>query len=58
MLDCENCWYNAYDEQADEFFCALYLDEDEYGHMLSYQSGKCRYFRPSGDEYEIVKKQN
>lgn len=55
-MDCENCWYNAYDEACDEYFCSLYPDEDEY--LSMYQSGKCRYFRPAGDEYDIVRKQN
>ena len=26
---CDKCWYNAYDEESDEYFCDLQLDEDE-----------------------------
>lgn len=29
-LLCEKCWYNEYDEETDECFCSLVLDEDEY----------------------------
>ena len=50
-LLCEKCWYNEYDEETDECFCSLVLDEDEYVRF-------CRYFRPSGSEYDIVRKQN
>lgn len=56
--DCNECWYNEYDEEQDEYFCSLYLDEDEYGSIMGEYSGKCKYFRPFGDEYDIVRKQN
>lgn len=55
---CENCWYNEYDEEAQQDFCSLVLDEDEYVRLLSEQNKTCRYFRPSGSEYDIVKRQN
>ena len=57
---CEKCWYNTYDEEADEYFCDLQLDEDEYVRLLSdLGSGKgCKYFRPDIGEYGIVRKQN
>ncbi len=57
-MDCENCWYNEYDEENDEYFCSLELDEDEYARFIYSREEKCRYFRPYGGEYEIVKKQN
>ncbi len=56
--DCENCWYNALDEEAEEYFCSLYLDEDEFYAIKNEYNGQCRYFRPCGNEYDIVKKQN
>lgn len=57
---CEECWYNVFDEESGESFCDLSLDEDEYAKMLSdFNSGKtCKYFRPDVDEYKIVRKQN
>ncbi|MBR1812062.1 MAG: hypothetical protein IJ766_10535 [Clostridia bacterium] len=58
FADCENCWYNTLDEEAEEYFCALNLDEDEFFRMLENKSGRCRYFRPFSGEYEIVRKQN
>lgn len=44
-LLCEKCWYNEY-------------DEDEYVRFCEEQNKTCRYFRPSGSEYDIVRKQN
>ena len=37
---------------------ALVLDEDEYVRFCEEQNKTCRYFRPSGSEYDIVRKQN
>jgi len=55
---CEKCWYNSYDEEEEEYFCSLVLDEDEYVRLISQPDKTCRYFRPDGNEYDIVRKQN
>lgn len=55
---CEKCWYNSYDEEQNEYFCSLELDEDEYVRMLQDYNKTCRYFRQDGGEYEIVRRQN
>lgn len=55
---CEQCWYNEFDEETEESFCSLVLDEDEYICLLQEQNKTCRYFRPVGNEYDIVRKQN
>ena len=55
---CENCWYNEYDEETEESFCSLVLDEDEYVRVMQEKDKTCRYFRLDGSEYDIVKKQN
>lgn len=55
---CDQCWYNVFDEEADEYYCDLQLDEDEYVRFLSQQHKPCRYFKPDVDEYGIVRKQN
>lgn len=55
---CEQCFYNTLDEETEEFFCSLTLDEDEYARMLFENSRECKYFRPDVDEYGIVRKQN
>ncbi|MBQ7740579.1 MAG: hypothetical protein IJT65_05030 [Eubacterium sp.] len=57
---CDECWYNTYDEEGEEYFCSLSLDEDEYARFISDSENNkpCRYFRPDTGEYSIVKKQN
>lgn len=57
---CEKCWYNTYDEECEEYFCDLALDEDEYVQLLASASRgeSCKYFRPDIGEYGIVRKQN
>lgn len=56
---CSKCWYNTYDEELDDYYCDLQLDEDEYAKMLMMDSSKsCKYFRPDIGEYGIVRKQN
>ena len=37
-LLCEKCWYNEYDEETDECFCSLVLDEDEYVRLPLFQT--------------------
>ena len=55
---CEKCWYNEYDEETDESFCSLVLDEDEYVRLMQDKNKTGRYFRSDGNEYDIVRKQN
>ena len=52
---CDKCWYNAYDEESDEYFCDLQLDAKM---LFDDKSKPCRYFRPDIGEYGIVRKQN
>ena len=55
---CDECFYNTLDEESEEYFCSLILDEDEYAKLLFENNKDCKYFRPDRGEYEIVKKQN
>lgn len=57
---CDDCWYNTYNEDDDEYYCDLQLDEDEYARMIqeSRSNKPCKYFRPDIGEYGIVRKQN
>ena len=57
-MECDTCRYSAYDMDADEYYCSLELDEDELASFYAQKTTVCRYYRPAGDEYEIVRKQN
>ena len=54
---CELCVNYCYDEQFDEYNCAVNLDEDEMAGFLLHTRKECPFFR-FGDEYTIVRKQN
>ena len=56
-LVCEACGYYQYDEERDEYYCDVTLDEDEMARFLSGNTDNCPYFDPY-DEYKTVKKQN
>lgn len=56
---CEQCLYYDYDEEFDDYMCAMSdcMDEDEVFHRMSDPHRGCPYFR-AGDEYTIVRRQN
>ena len=33
--ECDTCWYYDYDEEYEEYYCMMELDEDEYYRILS-----------------------
>ncbi len=53
--DCESCANFAYDEEYDEYYCDVNLDEDDMGRYMSH-TFQCPYYQ-NGDEYRIVRKQ-
>lgn len=55
-VNCESCANYIYDEEFDEYYCSMNLDEDEYGRVASWSQYRCPYYR-FGDEYEVVRKQ-
>lgn len=53
---CDTCWYYDYDEEYDEYYCMMDLDEDEvYRYLISRQS-TCPFYR-QGDDYTLARKQ-
>ena len=54
---CENCAYYMYDEEMEEYYCDVNLDEDEMARFLSGTTNGCHYFDPY-DEYKTVRRQN
>lgn len=54
---CEQCAYYDYDEEYDEYFCSINLDEDEMEKYMSGNMDSCHYFSLY-DEYKTVQKQN
>ena len=54
--ECENCWYYDYDEEFDEYFCMMDLDEDEVYRFFPSGRNACPFFR-QGDDYTLARKQ-
>lgn len=55
-VSCEECDNYVYDEEFEEYYCEVNLDEDEYGRLAQDSHYKCPYFR-FHDEYKVVRKQ-
>ena len=54
--ECETCWYYDYDEEYDEYYCMMDLDEDEVYRIMSSRSQHCPYYR-QGDDYTLARRQ-
>ena len=52
-MECDYCAYNAYDEEAEEYFCTVNLDEDDMARFMSCKYKYCPYFK-NGDECQVV----
>ena len=55
-INCESCANFMYDEEFEEYYCQMNLDEDEYGRLLGNSRYRCPYFQFQ-DEYKVVRKQ-
>ena len=53
---CDTCWYYDYDEEYDEYYCMMDLDEDEVYRYLVTNQSKCPFYR-QGDDYTLARRQ-
>ena len=51
MPSCEDCWNYNYDEETDQSYCSMDIDEDEWYRIVSRRRGKCPFFRQADDYY-------
>lgn len=54
--ECDTCWYYDYDEEFDEYYCMMDLDEDEAYRFFSSGRNQCPYYR-QGDDYTLARRQ-
>ena len=54
---CEYCAHYLYDDEYDEYYCDVSLDEDEMEAYMRGNSVSCGFFK-FYDEYKMVEKQN
>ena len=52
-MECEECAYFGYDEEIDEYYCSVNLDEDDMARFLSHKHKRCPYFK-DGDEFSFI----
>ncbi|MCR5154338.1 MAG: DUF6472 family protein [Lachnospiraceae bacterium] len=57
MAQCDDCQFLAYDEEYDEYYCSVDMDEDEYAKFMESEAKpECPYYK-NGNEYLITRKQ-
>ena len=55
-MQCETCAFYEYDDEYEEYFCSVDMDEDDYARLQS-SGHKCCPFWQNGDEYAVVRHQ-
>lgn len=53
-MNCDTCLFYEYDEEYEDYYCSVDMDEDDYARLL--QQKECPFWR-DGDEYKTVRKQ-
>ena len=53
---CDTCWYFDYDEEYEEYYCMMDLDEDEFYRVVVTSQSRCPYYR-QGDDYTLARRQ-
>ena len=56
QCECDTCWYYDYDEEFDEYYCMMDLDEDEVYRFFVTPKSRCPYYRQV-DDYTLSRKQ-
>lgn len=56
QLRCDECAYFEYDEDDEEYYCSVNMDEDDYSRLVESRYQTCPYYR-NGDEYAVVRHQ-
>ena len=54
--ECETCWYYDYDEEYEEYFCMMDLDEDDVYRYFVTPKSRCPYYR-QGDDSTLARRQ-
>ncbi|SEA17992.1 hypothetical protein SAMN02910384_00968 [Pseudobutyrivibrio sp. ACV-2] len=53
---CEYCNNFVWDEEDEQYYCEMDMDEDDYVRLVSGHYSECPYF-VNGDEYKVVRHQ-
>lgn len=53
---CESCVFYQFDEEDEEYYCVVDMDEDDYARFVSSPRAVCPFYRLD-DEYAVVRHQ-
>ena len=56
IMICDTCAYNEYDDDDEEYYCSVNMDEDEMARFMQSSYKNCPFYK-SGDEYKVVRHQ-
>ena len=56
LMECESCAYYLYDEEYEELYCDIDMDEDDACRLMEHPESHCPYYR-NNDEYAVVRHQ-
>ena len=45
MASCDSCVYNVYDEDDEEYYCEVDMDEDDAARLLQGHYNECPYYQ-------------
>ena len=54
--NCDTCVYNVYDEEDEQYYCEVDMDEDDAARLMQGQMRGCPYYQVD-DEYAVVRHQ-
>lgn len=54
MAGCDSCVYNVYDEDDEEYYCEVDMDEDDAARLMQGHYKECPYYQLD-DEYAVVR---
>ena len=52
MASCDSCVYNVYDEDDEEYYCEVDMDEDDAARLMQGHYKECPYYQLD-DEYAL-----
>ncbi len=56
VMQCDTCAFYIYDDEFEEYYCDIDMDEDDYGRLISSSREECPFYR-NGDDYAVVRHQ-
>ena len=56
MASCDSCVYNVYDEDDEEYYCEVDMDEDDAARLMQGHYKECPYYQLFKKDKNIILK--